>query len=275
MKTGLQPKRARKAQVLRENRTARLAELLDRILDATTLSSNDMKTLRDGQGFSTPPRLALAYFHCCAQHPDAFAHNDEHLRPPNGNPGERGSERNGRTSEAQPTVEDRLLRVLDDPPGQEEAIRCQQSVQQDIPGDIAACALCCEIITNTESCAMRMKLSELPVTFKATPQERKEWYGGVPDGILNEYCQVVVSNGNLLYINPDLVVCDDEVVLCKTRAVNPRSSPFSIACGHDYGRSGNLPQLNEVATNCISPVRRFWVWQAHDRAHYLLSVEWS
>lgn len=243
-------------------------QVLDRILDAMSLSSDDFKTLRDGQGFSTHPLLALAYFDCCAQHPDAFVHNDEHLRPPHSNPIERRSERNDRTSEAQTTVEDRILRFLDDPPDQGDAARCQRSVQQDISGNIAACASCCESITNAESCSIRTKLSELPVTFKATPQKRKERYGGVPDDILNEHCQVDVRNGDLLFINPDLVVYDDEVVLCKTCAVNPRSSPFSIATSAQ--RSYN--QLHMPSPPLWN--RGFFVWQAHDRAHYLLSVEW-
>lgn len=72
-------KRVCRAEVLRESRNTKLAALLSGILDAASLSADDMKTLRDGQGFTTHPRLALTYFHCCAQHLDAFVYNNEHL----------------------------------------------------------------------------------------------------------------------------------------------------------------------------------------------------
>ena len=60
-----------------------------------------------------------------------------------------------------------------------------------------------------------------------------------------------------LYLNPDLIVSEDNIRLCITCSKDPIKNEFSLTNGHDYGRYGNLPELNEVCRNAISPVRIF------------------
>lgn len=68
----------------------------------------------------------------------------------------------------------------------------------------------------------------------------------------------MIGEGDELYhLNPDLVFDRNDIILCSKCACDPRSHPFSIASGHDYGRAGALPKLNEMELNCIAPVRRF------------------
>ncbi|KAG6950376.1 hypothetical protein JG688_00014183 [Phytophthora aleatoria] len=57
-----------------------------------------------------------------------------------------------------------------------------------------------------------------------------------------------------------------------TCARDPRQNPFSIASGHDYGRPGTLPELNDVPSKCISPVPgvRKWLWTMDGGAKILV-----
>ncbi|KAF1790180.1 hypothetical protein GQ600_19319 [Phytophthora cactorum] len=57
---------------------------------------------------------------------------------------------------------------------------------------------------------------------------------------------------HLYRLNPDFVPDDQRVVLCSACAPDPRKSRFSIASGHDYGRQGGLPDLNDVASLCMN-----------------------
>ena len=76
--------------------------------------------------------------------------------------------------------------------------------------------------------------------------------------IIKNHLQIYISkSGTWLYLNPDLIVSEEKIRLCTSCAKDPRLNEFSIANGHDYGRYGKLPLLNEVCKNAISPVRIF------------------
>lgn len=132
-KANVRGKRVCRVEVLRESRNAILTALLSGILDVYSLSKDDMSTLRDGQGFTTHPLLALTYFHSCAQH--AFVHNNEHLLPnaslddaDEDRPSPDTQQNSNGTAEDDGTAENRLLRVLDEPTGNSETTRCQQTI---------------------------------------------------------------------------------------------------------------------------------------------------
>ncbi|EGZ27313.1 hypothetical protein PHYSODRAFT_477033 [Phytophthora sojae] len=61
----------------------------------------------------------------------------------------------------------------------------------------------------------------------------------------------------MYHLNPDLVRDPGSIPLCVKCAEDHRKSKYSIASGHDYGRVGGLPELNDVASKCIAPVRSF------------------
>ena len=92
---------------------ARLQEITEGILERRVVDLDTLQLIASNQNWTKHPHLALVYFHCCANHPDAFVCNDESLR-----------------SDAGAAVRDRLLRAIDAPPGVEEAIRCQASVRE-------------------------------------------------------------------------------------------------------------------------------------------------
>jgi hypothetical protein len=66
--------------------------------------------MADEQRFARHPNLALAYYHLCSSHPDAFVFNDECL---NGEEGEQ--------------VCKRLMEAIGPPIGKTEAVQCQES----------------------------------------------------------------------------------------------------------------------------------------------------
>ncbi|ETL32208.1 hypothetical protein F441_15563 [Phytophthora nicotianae CJ01A1] len=99
-------------------------------------------------------------------------------------------------------------------------------------------------------------IHDLPTTFRPTDAKFRLRYGSIGDTIRRKHCQLFEKDDQVYYINPDLVN-DGNVVLYRTCARDPRSVTFSIANNHDYGRGDELPELNEVVMNCISPVRKF------------------
>ncbi|KAF4044883.1 Helitron helicase-like domain-containing protein [Phytophthora infestans] len=215
-------KRSRRSTSDKERRKDNLVDIANRVLSARQLTPEELTAMQNGQGYCFDPRLGLAYFHCCSQHPDAFVFNDEMVSPD--------------ASGNETACVQRLLRVLDEPPGQNEAVTCQKSIEAHV---------------------VHTTIDELSELFHATSQEREERYGGLDDATLRLHCQVYQQGEYLLSINPDLVVDGDRVVQCDPCALNPRQVPYSIASGHDYGRRGDLPVLNEISSNSICPVRRF------------------
>ena len=114
---------------------AYMENLASRILDMVDISKADIDFMADEQRFARHPNLALAYYHLCSLHPDAFVFNDECL---NGEEGEQ--------------VCKRLMEAIGPPIGKTEAVQCQESATSCDPatGQIAACASCNEILFEQE-----------------------------------------------------------------------------------------------------------------------------
>ena len=53
--------------------------LKDNILHINNLSSSDLQLLKEEENYLEHPNLALAFYHCCSSHPDAFTFKDESL----------------------------------------------------------------------------------------------------------------------------------------------------------------------------------------------------
>ena len=220
---------------------AQLQEVAEGILERRDVDLETLQLIALNQNWTKHPHLALVYFHCCANHPDAFVCNDEKLH------GDAGA-----------SVRARLLRVLDAPPGVQEAVRCQVSVreQNSASAHIWFCASCNRKIEHNERKMLQFALHELPTSFLATPGECVR-FAGVPVTIVEKHLQVITAGGKMYHLNPDLVPDRDAVRVCGSCVPEPRANQFSIASGHDYGRQGDLPDLTDVAKSCISPVRRF------------------
>ena len=92
---------------------AQLQEVAEGILERRDVDLETLQLIALNQNWTKHPHLALVYFHCCANHPDAFVCNDEKLH------GDAGA-----------SVRARLPRVLNAPPGVQEAVRCQVSVRE-------------------------------------------------------------------------------------------------------------------------------------------------
>ncbi|ETN19458.1 hypothetical protein PPTG_04768 [Phytophthora nicotianae INRA-310] len=137
---------------------------------------------------------------------------------------------------------------------------CQESVEaHDLnTSNIYACASCCELIVCKKSPPVFVTIHDLPTTFRPTDAKFRLRYGSIGDTIRRKHCQLFEKDDQVYYINPDLVNYGN-VVLYRTCARDPRSVTFSIANNHDYGHGDELPELNEVVMNCISPVRKFVV----------------
>ena len=59
---------------------ARLQEITEGILERRVVDLDTLQLIASNQNWTKHPHLALVYFHCCANHPDAFICNDESLR---------------------------------------------------------------------------------------------------------------------------------------------------------------------------------------------------
>lgn len=77
----------------------------------------------------------------------------------------------------------------------------------------------------------------------------------MPIYVVDRYIQVF--HGISYHLNPDVVHDTEVIPFCLKCSNVPRTSEFSIASGHDYGRPGDLSELNDVASKCIAPVRSF------------------
>ncbi|EGZ08101.1 hypothetical protein PHYSODRAFT_306172 [Phytophthora sojae] len=200
----------------------------------------DMADGADGT-LASHPRLALPYYHCCSADPDACVFNDESLE--------------GEAGEA--TVE-RLMQVLDNPVSAGDIHRCQERVAKSSgeSGDLWACASCCEILNTVEDSVAFIPREGLHPHFLLTGDEM-EAVSGLGAGVIDNHIQVFRSGALMYHLNPDLVRDPGSIPLCVKCAEDPRKSKYSIASGHDYGPVGCFPELNDVASKCIAPVRSF------------------
>lgn len=77
--------------------------------------------------------------------------------------------------------------------------------------------------------------------------------------MVQQYRQVLFDDEDIYYLIPELVRDRNKIPLCTKCGADPRANKFSVANGHDYGRIGNLPELNDVTMNCIVPARGFGI----------------
>ena len=211
------------------------------ILEKIMITEEEMDIVRQNQNFTKYPRLGLFYFHCCSCDPRTYVANNENLL------GDNGKE----------TIS-RLQKVLDKPLDANTIGSIQQQAVSHAAssGDIWVCASCCEIINTIFKDVVIMSIQNLDIHFLLTPDEIQK-NCSIPIEILRKHCQCLEYCGNYYHLNPDLVPDIGQIVLCEKCAKNPKDSPYSIANGHDYGRTGDLPELNDVAMGCISPARQF------------------
>jgi hypothetical protein len=225
----------------RQDHDKLLKDLAESVLLKNGISDDEIALMTTGQSYTNEPRLALAYYYCCGSHPVDFVFNDEHVCD----------------SES---VRERLLNALDSPPGATECSRCDATAAAADPSTsaISACASCCEFLVGPASGHLSLPLSRLPDTFRVSSEEYDTRYEHLSDDKAEKYARVFVSqDGIRYYLNPELIRDMEQIHLCSKCAYNPRKSKFSLANGHDYGRSADLPELNAVGKNCIAPARCF------------------
>ena len=242
--------RQSKAQQRRQEVIARLERMAASILDTTEVNENDVAFLRDSQNFAYHPNLALYYYHLCGTHPDAHVFNDETLRGPEGE-----------------AVCQRILNAIGSPIGLNEAIRCTKAANERQPGRITVCASCNEVQLSSDNVAKKINFDNLNDGFVLTSAEKIEIMTTFPEELINQHVSVLKHKDRWYHLNPDLVPKDvlsgkDYLSLCKQCATDPRANgkwypPFSIAKGHDYGRLGDVPKLNDISMNVIRPVRAY------------------
>ena len=103
--------------------------------------------------------------------------------------------------------------------------------------------------------AARVSIENLHENFKLSNEERRKLAHEIPEDQIRKHVEVLISTGAWYHLNPDLISDERCITLCDQCAKDPCDSEFSIARGHDYGRLGDLPELNNVSRNAILPVR--------------------
>ncbi|KAG1703379.1 hypothetical protein DVH05_007327 [Phytophthora capsici] len=194
------------------------------------------------QQFLQDPRLALAYYHCCGVDPDSFVFGDERIA------GEFDATRL------------RIAKLLEDCPGPSDIASCQRSVESlaSEATSIWACASCGRVLLqNTAGQVYFASLDDLRPSVKLTDDELDKIYQSAPKAMVQRYRQLLYIGEEVFYLIPELVRDVKKIPLCQKCYTNPRSCKFSVASGHDYGRIGQLPSLNDVSLACITPTRCF------------------
>lgn len=218
------------------HRNEQLLSLTEGGTDLISLTSDQIELLRSN--FTKHPKLGLLYNRCCAADPLAYVANDESL-----------------LDENRDMVYTRINDALDPPVFSSDTAFCQGKVREHSAdsGDLWICASCCEIVYTVDEKICTLALGELPDSFRLTFEEEQRQVSW-PKYIVQNHRQVLVVNDVFCQLNPDRVDSLNSIRLCVRCFLDPSKHPFSIACGHDYGRYGNPPELNDVASNCISPV---------------------
>ncbi len=191
--------------------------------------------------FYKDPTLALAYYCCCSTDPCVAIFNDK-LKP------------DIDTS----VIWDRISNLIGSPIGQEEAMLCQETINNldQSHARIAACASCCKCLLSAGGLQgiVEMKIDDLSSEFLLT-ELQIECLTTLPHDIVKNYIQVVKHNGTFYHLYPDLVFDVNQIVLCHVCAENPMTKDQeSIAAGKDYGLIGNLKPLNGTTRNTCVPV---------------------
>lgn len=224
-----------------------LKDLIDKAYNLSSVDDKDLCLLR--ANYTRHPNLALLYYQCCSNHPESYVCNDESL-----------------LDDTSGATRHRLNSVLDKPVSSEDVANCQSQCEKNGLGDIWACASCCEFVNTADRKISRHRLGNLHPGFKLTTAER-DIYQKMPNDIVRQHVQCLIIGDVWYHLNPDLVPDISSINICSVCSEDPRQSQFSIASGHDYGRYATLPALNDVALNCICPVRCFGLEISISRKH--------
>ncbi|KAG1695179.1 hypothetical protein DVH05_020820 [Phytophthora capsici] len=219
-----------------------LADLSERVLDSIIVTPDEVLWMGKNQRYLQDPRLALVYYYCCGTDPASFVFGDEQLR------GEQGESARARIAE-----------LLDDFPKSSDIADCQAAVGEVASESTAiwACAACGRIVlANKRENIFFSSLDDLS-GVRLSESERETLLLETPEPVARMYRQLYFYGNDIYYLIPDLVRDVNKIPLCKKCRKDPRQNKFSVASGHDYGRIGQLPDLNEVEVSCISPARCF------------------
>ncbi|GMF34354.1 unnamed protein product [Phytophthora lilii] len=135
------------------------------------------------------------------------------------------------TDENNPAARLRIGKFLEEHPTPNDIALCTKPAQAGASEatNIWACASCGRIILHTDLERVYFKsLKDIGASVELSDKEIETLYRDTPEEIVRSSRQ------------------------CK---VDPRKSKYSVAAGHDYGRVGQLPALNDVSLACISPAR--------------------
>ncbi len=158
------------------------------------------------ENFYKDPILVLACFYCCSADPCAAIFNDEIKSDVD-------------TSVIWDCIFiwDCILNLTGNPIGQEEAMLCQETINNLNQSHvrIAACASCCErfLSADGQQGIVEMKIDDLPSEFLLT-ELQIERLTTLPHDIVQNHIQVVNHNGTFYHLNPDLVFDVNQIVLC-------------------------------------------------------------
>jgi hypothetical protein len=112
------------------------------------------------------------------------------------------------------------------------------------------------ILNTVEDVVEFVAIDKLHRGFEVTPSEA-QYISQIPSWAVERHLQVFFAEGKHYRLNPELVQDVAAIPLCNKCTRDPRKSEFIIAFGHDYGRLGGLPEVGDVASKCIAPVRPF------------------
>ena len=106
--------------------------------------------------------------------------------------------------------------------------------------------------------AVHVSIENLHENFQLTNEEKRKLENEIPEEIVKKHVELFHSKtGSWHHLNANLINDERRITLCNQCAKALCDSECSIARGHDYGRLGDLPELNNVSRNAISPVRIF------------------
>ena len=173
--------------------------------------------------------------------PNCHVYNNKCLQGPKGEP-----------------VCERLLRCIGESINQEGTAQCQRETKARDPGCgcIAACASCNKVLFECDNNITQVHINDLPKSFHLT-KEQLIILCRIPNPIVEKFVSVLKHKKTWYHLNPDLVPDRDNVVLCKVCCQNPLNHPYSIANGHDYGRTKHFVNLNQLELATVQPIRPY------------------
>ena len=111
--------------------------------------------------------------------------------------------------------------------------------------------------------AKTVSIENIKSEFKVSQSDIDEMSLNYVVETIDKHFQVLrVSNNEWNYLNSELVLDTNSIVLNPKCFENPLERPCSIARGHDYGIMSSLPELSKPLQKAI-PLMRLFVWTIH------------